>query len=147
MHNFGYRWQLWKLQRERASVSRAGNKRYAEAKKSKASREDFEKLHSEERLELDLVDDEINFLETRYLREEAQRLLLAEPAFTKEDDGGLWKQSNISGRYYLNQTGIAQLRESIRKEKRGRREAAITWSAAITGIVGALTGLASVLMK
>jgi hypothetical protein len=147
VQNFNYRWQLWKLQRLRASISRAGDKRYAEAKKSGASHDQLERVYSDERLELELVDDDINLLETRYLREETQRLLLADPQFTIEDKGGPWKQSHISGRYFLNSDGIAQLRASIRKEKRERREAAVFWVAAVTGIIGALTGLASVLMK
>lgn len=147
MHIINYRWQLWKLQRELASLSRAGDKRHAEAKKAGASHEELEKIYWDERLDLDIVEDEINFLETRYLREEAQRLLLAEPEFKEEDKGGLWKKSRISGRLFLNPEGLAQLRATIRKEKRERREAVVFWLAAVTGVIGALTGLVSTLMK
>jgi hypothetical protein len=147
LNTFSYRWRLWKLQRELGSLSRRLDHEYADAKRSGATTDKLSEIVADGRVDTDFVEDEIRNLESQYLREEAQRLLLSVPTFAPENKGGLWKESTVSGRFYLNSEGIAQLRAATRKEKREKREAAVVWLAAITGAIGALTGLVSTIMK
>jgi len=47
----------------------------------------------------------------------------------------------------LTSKGFWELKKLVRQEKRERREGFTIWIAASTGIIGALTGLAAVLLK
>ena len=46
---------------------------------------------------------------------------------------------------YLTDAGLRKVRASIREELKHRREASGYWIAAVVGLIGSLTGLASVL--
>jgi len=107
------------------------------------SGEECDKLDSQEEFELTEVDDDISALETEYLVENARKLLLPIPEYRL--DGAMWKRSKHGGNFILTENGIAEIRNAIRKERRERREGTIVWLASLTGIVGAVTGLVTVL--
>ncbi len=61
-----------------------------------------------------------------------------------------WIQSRFFGEPYLSQQGIAEIREAIRREqtwRQQRRAHLITWVTALTGLVGALTGLLAIVLR
>jgi len=53
--------------------------------------------------------------------------------------GALWQ-----GGWRLNQEALVDLRETIRREQKARRERVQSWLIALTGIIGAVAGLIGV---
>ena len=62
-------------------------------------------------------------------------------------DKELWKDLYYAGGRALTSKGFWELKKLIRQEKRERREGFVVWLAALTGIIGATTGLAAVLSR
>lgn len=142
MNTVMYRWELRKLQRNRTKVLSAYKEDLEQARRDKKSRDEIAEIEHMARFEQELVDDEIESLESRYLIESAERLILPIPTFSKDSDD--WRQSSQLGLNLLTRKGMATLRSTIRAERKERREAKMIWIAAITGILGALTGLIAV---
>ena len=142
MNTLMYRWELRKLQRGRAKVRLAYKQEKEQAKTDKKPRDEIAMIDHMAWSEEELVDDEIESLESRYLIESAERLILPIPTFSKDSDA--WRQSSQLGLYLLTRQGMATLRSTIRAERKERREAKMIWIAAITGILGVLTGLIAV---
>lgn len=86
-------------------------------------------------------------LKTRQLRRLAARLLVAFPA---QDEDGMYKfmdwDDDEDESPYLTDRGFTEVRSRIREEQRHRREVWGFWIASVTGVIGALIGLGSVLM-
>ncbi len=139
---------LWfkvrKLQKLSDSIYKDFKKAEMKAKEEHENREYIQALIHEYWSENQLYDDEIMDLNTRYLYLKAQNLLLPVPDYNDET---IWEVSNITGRRNLTNKGVTELRSSIRKELHERRVGYLTWLAALTGIIGALTGLAAVFDK
>jgi hypothetical protein len=58
---------------------------------------------------------------------------------------GTWDKDN-EGYSYLSQIGINKLRADIRAERKARVELFLMWVPGVVGILGALIGLAAILM-
>jgi len=112
------------------------------AKKENKSKKELHELGHMNWLDSLVYDDEIMELNTRYLYSKAQKLLLPVPDY---DDVTMWEESNITGRRNLTNKGITTLRSAIRTEHHERRRGALTWVAALTGLIGALSGLVAVI--
>jgi hypothetical protein len=140
-----YEWALQHLQREKEKTRAF----YVEPHKAAVSNKDIdeiERLDSEEMHETQSIEDKISRLQTSFLIEEAQRLLIPTPAFdTKEDSP--WERAVTASHYQLKREQLAALRSAIRKEKKERREGLQSWAALSIGLVGALIGLFSALKK
>jgi len=80
---------------------------------------------------------------SRRVKDQAEHYLIPIPKFNKDSPD--WIESRIDGRYALSPEAVAKLRSAIRAERRERYEHAFRWLAALTGVIGALTGLAAVL--
>ena len=89
-----------------------------------------------------MIDDDIESLESRLLVESARQFILPIPEFN--NNGGNWIKSEITGRYRLSKDAMLEVRTLVRKERKERRAAVMMWLAALTGLVGALSGLLSV---
>jgi hypothetical protein len=87
-------------------------------------------------------------IHTDYLRSEAHRLVVPMPDQT---DDTVWRRACPEGKpefEYLTAKGINDLRAAIRAEKKVRREHLLMWLpmvVALTGLIGAATGLAAIL--
>lgn len=83
---------------------------------------------------------------TRFLRFEADRLGVDLPN-TKEQAmyGQVEWDDDESQPYYLTDVGMRLTRDRIRTEKKHRREVAAFWVTSVVGVIGALTGMISVL--
>ena len=102
-------------------------------------------LEHEAWFEEDMVNEEISILVTNYLVSKATKHFIAIPPHAEE---GMWAQCNkISERYVLTNAGISALRSSLRAEAKERRDFIIPAIAALTGIIGTMTGLIAVLKK
>ena len=111
-----------------------------------------ESVEENHRFELRLIEEDQDQLYTRQLLNQARRLRVPIPRLYQEDGkhSSGWEEGSLLGRWHLTETGIAELREEIRKELRWRFERRahwVAWLSAITGVLGAFTGLIAVLLK
>ena len=108
--------------------------------------------------EIQVNNDEVSQLNSRWLIEEAKRYDIEVPEnkfedreedWEKSNDKGDWEWSYVRETWILNSGARAELRLAIRKEQKERRELwqmKLVW-ATLTGIIGALTGLVSALHR
>lgn len=142
MNQISYRLKLRKLHRARSKTIEIYKCLHDKAKKENKPRDEVENLIHDEMFEIDVIDDEIETLESRYLTESARQLVLPIPEFRKDSDQ--WIESRITGRFRLSKSVMLDVRSLVRKERKERREGMILWLAALTGIIGALSGLLAV---
>lgn len=146
MNCFSYKLNLLKLQRKRDKESKILLKAVNVARKQGGMAAENEAYHSE-RYELDLIDAEIACLSTCYHISVAEKMALPTPTLSTESD--LWEKSDYTGKWYLSNNGIAEIRRSIRTERKEKRENFGFWATMLTtmliGVIGAVTGLIAVL--
>ena len=140
-----YEWALRRLQREKVKTRTFFVEPNRAAVKSKDIAE-IERLTTEEIHEMLSIEDKISRLQTTFLIDEAQRLLIPTPAFELNEDGA-WEGATTAPHYQLKREQLAALRSAIRKEKKERREGLQSWAALLIGLVGALIGLFSAVKK
>ena len=119
------------------------NRKIDDAQRRK-DHETAQELMSELFFERDLIDAQIFALQTRRLRTLADKYLIPVPEF--DADSGAWVESRVTGRWHLSPETAMKLRKEIDEEQRRIRDRWIAWFTAATGVLGAATGLASVLM-
>jgi hypothetical protein len=76
-----------------------------------------------------------------YLLSEADRLIVPVPDWNNPE---MWDDDGE--RRHLSREGLKQLRSDIRAEKKARAERLLIWVPAVVGIIGALTGLAAIVI-
>jgi len=140
-----------KLPWQRELIDRAYIAEIKALRKS-GNRERVESVEGDHRFELQLIEEEQDQLYTRQLLAQARRLRVPTPRLYEEGrkPSSSWEEGHHFGKWQLTETGTAQLRDEIRKELRWRFERRVHWVAwlsAITGVLGALTGLIAVLLK
>lgn len=136
--------RLRKLQRHREQITSDYKTKTEIARKEGKSSEELYKIGEGEHFDVIYIDDEIDLLQSMYVRRQAEKLLLSVPKFDK--DGGDWEQSDRNGKWRLTRRASSELRVAIRQEQRERRQ---HWQAALAlliGLVGALIGLVSLLV-
>ena len=132
----------------RSRLERAYAKDIAAARRSRDSRK-VASLESDRRFELDLQDEEEDAHVTTALLRKARRLRVPIP-HARNDDGSKadqWYEGSQTGRLYLTDAGIKAIREEIRRELKARHEGRtqlVVWMSALTGVIGAITGLIAV---
>lgn len=89
-----------------------------------------------------IIDDEIRKLESDYFIKLANKLLIPIPKHEYESEA--WEHTE-DGRSCLSITALTELRSSVRKELKERDEHMLMWATGITGVIGALIGLVSVI--
>lgn len=102
-------------------------------------------LQDEMRLELDLQGEEEDAHTTRQLRRHARRYYVSMPPRYR-DDGSVsdyWYEGGQTGNWCLTRTGVSAIYKQIRPEQKERRVQVLAWLAAVTGVLGAITGLVS----
>jgi len=130
------------LQKARAENGQQLQKRLKETRQRGVTGDDLQEIYADYGPEDVLYEDEIHELWTRYLREKAERLLLPLPPM---DDENYWEESRVTSRKLLTRKGIDEVRRSIRRELHERRSGWLTWVAALTGLVGAISGLVAII--
>ena len=114
MNSISYQWNLRKIQRQRVKTLSAYKKARGKAKSEGKPQYEIEELVHEELFEIRLIDDEIESLESGYLIERAQKLILPIPEFSDSD--GSWKQSEMNRRYRLSKKAMVDLRSAVRRD-------------------------------
>ena len=141
--SISHEFELRCLQREKKKTRKHHARLYDEAEKQKKKRDELEEIIHYEMSEVDFIDDKIAKLQTRYLLQQAEKYLIPKPEF--DTDSGAWEESRIDGRFHLTPTAMSELKAAVRHEKKEQREHWQSWLVLIAGLVGALTGLFSVL--
>jgi hypothetical protein len=138
-------WHLRKLHEEKKRVQASYKALVKEAKASKKSELELDRLWFEERMKVQIVDAEIYDLITQRLILLADRHSIPHPKFMSE--GGSWIQTGAASRWHLTIEAMAELRAAIRQEKRDRLIYSLMWLSAATGLLGTSIGLISLLLK
>jgi hypothetical protein len=114
------------------------------------NKEKLESLERDHRFEIDLCDEEEDAHLTKTLLSQARRLHVPVPHRYNEDktESDHWYEGHYTGRWHLTPRGVAALREEIRRELKARHEGRaqwVVWLSALTGVIGAITGLVALL--
>jgi len=144
MNYFSYKKALIRLNRNRDTESKALSKSIEEAKRT-GGLEKAREVYQSESFELDMINEEIAVLKTRYLRYRAEKKSLPIPQMNDKD--GLWETGHYTGRWYLTNKGITELLSLIRKDRKERMEIFSYWVAILFGLIGAITGLIAVIKR
>lgn len=138
-----FQWRLSKLQRDKNKIQKYYKRKIHEAKNDNDTLKK-DRLIGEINMEEDLINDEIGKLMHRHYIDLSQRYLIPTPNFSYQDN--IWTQSDIDGLYRLSNEALHNLRDEIRKERKYRFGTFLSFISAFTGIIGALTGLFSVIL-
>jgi hypothetical protein len=134
---------------QRSLLDRAYAKDIAAARRAKESAKVAE-LESSHMFELQMHDEDEDSFITRRLLSKARRLRVPIPRRYNQDGShsDLWYEGSNTGRSCLTTEGMSTLREQLRKEVKARHELRSQWTvwlAALTGLIGAITGLVAML--
>jgi hypothetical protein len=137
-------WRLeWHLKRAYRMYSRDLRR----ARRKGVSREEREEIEMGWQVETEEMGEELASLRTSRLLRTARRLHVPYPPPWPRDNE-FWQRGHMTGSWYLTTAGINKVRAEIRGEQKARQELRghwIAWVAAISGLVGMLTGLFAVL--
>lgn len=134
---------------QRRLIDRAFRRELADARRCNESPDTIQSIESSHHFELTMIGEEEDDNYTRYLFRLAHRLRVPTPRMFDEGQKLTpdWEQGSTTGAWYLTETGVAKVREEIRRELRWRYERRghwVAWLSGIVGILGALTGLVAV---
>ena len=135
----------------RSRIERGYGRSIAAARQAKAD-DEVQSLKSEMQFELDLQREEEDAHQTKQLLRKAMRLRVPVPPVHSHGgaNSGHWYEGGQTGGWYLTVSGIREVRAEIRQEQKSRhdqRAHLVVWISAITGVIGAITGLVAVLQK
>lgn len=141
-----FRFRTARLRYERWRIVRSYRKHYLEALKLPPGDKEraIHELRSEECSDTNPIDGRLKVMRSFHLIRIAERLLVPYPEF--DSTSGTWEQTG-EGNHYLAPAALYQLMVDIRKERAQRSESLRLWLAGLTGLIGALSGLAAVLLR
>ena len=109
-----------------------------------------EEVFSDWQYDLDETEDDEQNAITRGLLHRARSLLVPVPSRDGGESGLPYWEEGQFGTKHLSRVGIARIRAAIREEEKARREARahwVIWVSALTGLVGAATGLLAIILR
>lgn len=135
---------------QRTLLDRAYNRDVSAARRLN-DRSTVETLQRDHQLEVDIYDEEQDLYLTKNLLAKARRLRVPIPHRNNDDntESEHWYQGHYTGEWYLTTIGFSSLRDEIRREEKARHEARahwVVWLSALTGVIGAITGLIALLV-
>jgi hypothetical protein len=140
---------------QESMIDRSYSRQIRAAQESK-DRDEVEMLRGARQFELQMLQEESDLLASRQLLRKARRLRVPVPLMSLPDGTSSpdWEKADTQGTWHLSDSAYATLREAIRKEESYRRDQRVRWFGylaavltALTGIIGALTGLLAVYRK
>lgn len=144
------RYRLWKIDRSQRVINRIFDPLLKQARKDGA--EEYQRTFSEYLFEQQMLEEEIDEVLTRNMIGSARKLRVMVPPYPEGLEHGEeaehWRRGQYTDRYLLTEKGYAVVRDAIREERKARQELNshwVTWIAAATGLIGAITGLVAVL--
>ena len=137
-----YRWQIYRQERFIRTRDAFYRKKIAKARKEGESAEAIHEIGRDQWAEEQYADDQIAHLQHRRLYGLARKFIIATPDFNREN--GAWVESEIrGGRWRWSPSVMEEIYRKVREEQHRRNQA----RAIYIGIMGALTGLLSVLYQ
>ena len=111
-----------------------------------------ESLERGHQFEIGMHDEEDESYLTKNLVATAHKLRVQVPRIYEEGStkSENWREGHYTGKWHLTTRGVSALREEIRKELKARGESRahwVVWLSALTGLIGAITGLVALLVK
>jgi len=99
--------------------------------------DEYQMIYSGFRNEMDLLNDEIDSVETRRAISEAVRWRVPVPARPAgyEDSNEFWQYSSITGRSYLTEAGLTHLRREVYKEWEMWSKPWLSWGAIAISVI------------
>ncbi len=136
---------------QRSLLDRAYARSIAIARKTN-DKEKLQSLERDHRFELEMHDEEEDANLTNSLLAKARRIHVPVPHRYNSDktESEHWYEGHYTGRWSLTARGVAALRDEIRREAKARHEGRaqwVVWLSALTGVIGAITGLVALLMR
>jgi len=134
---------------KRSLLDRSYARELAAAKKE-SDPEKIEEIERNWRLDIDLHTEDEDLYLSRQLLTQARHLRLPIPQLYNKDNcvSEHWQQTHHAGYWCLTTPAVKALREAIRDEIKARHELRAHWAvwlSALTGVIGAITGLVAVL--
>ena len=140
--DLSYRWQIYRQERFIRDRDAFYRKKIAKARKDGESAEAIHEIGRDQWLEEEYTYDAIGHLQHRRLGPLARKYNIATPDFNR--DNGTWVESEVrGGRWRWSASVMEELYRKVREEQHRRSQA----RAIYIGIIGALTGLLSVLYQ
>jgi hypothetical protein len=142
-----------KLSLKRYLIDRAYAKDIVAAEKAQKGRSEIVAIHNAHRHEIEMNTEEEEAYFTQKLLQRARKLRVPIPhrySGKYEINSDFWFEGQYFGSWILTTKGVATLREEIRNEVKARYETRshwVIWVSALTGLLGAATGLVAVLSK
>jgi hypothetical protein len=143
-----FRLKLRRLQREKSRLYDLYARGHEEYRRLDADDEDIKQLNYEERYNVGIVDEQIYQVHSERITARAERLFISIPDHQQSRDH--WEVARLTGRWRLRREALQNLLAAIRevqKERQQARQAKLIWVTAVTGMLGVLTGLVSVLNR
>ena len=138
-----YRWNLLRLQTKQKKDQRFYKGLIKESVQEEQDKDQIEAFHAEASGSYWDTQEELRTLTQRYLLATATKLMVPIPDMKKEGVE-FWEQRD--GCYTLTDQGIAHLKTAIRVERKQRTEVYMPWVFALTGLIGAMTGLLAIIL-
>jgi hypothetical protein len=139
-----YQWRLRRLTRKRALFD-SGYQRDLKAAIERRNKDEISDLKQGGSIEWCIQTAEIEALKSARLVTQANRFMLPIPAVNQPEEDGPWEFEPHFGYRYLTREAMHNLRRQIREEQHERRQAYSFWITGVVGVIGALTGLFSML--
>lgn len=114
LYMLSYKRDLCKLQRDKERTKRGYGTLIVTAEKENRHHDEIARLISEELFEIEVLDDKIIEIQTRFFTSQAETYLVPIPEFKTGD--GRWEKSGITGRWRWSQETISNVKTAIRKE-------------------------------
>jgi hypothetical protein len=143
-----FRLKLRRLQRERSRLYDLYARGHEEYRRLDADDEELKQLNDEERYNVGIIHEQIYQLHFERITAQAERLSVSIPDLQQNREH--WEVAPLTGRWRLRREALRNLLTAIRevqKERQQAMQAKLIWVTAVTGMVGALTGLMSVLSR
>jgi hypothetical protein len=144
-----FRYQLWKFERQGRSLSKAYDSDREKARRRGATADEMRSINESEMDELGMNHEQIMDAHTKRLTEIGYRLMIPVPSAWDTQDADKWEDGKLVYKY-LSKKGLAELRASIRAERKARWELVVMWVPLFTlvvGLIGTVTGLVAVLNR
>ena len=150
-----YRFRRWlrRVQADRRRVVAMHRKEIIDARSKNQSPDDIERIEANERMECELIDDEIAERQTRFLLDQARKHLLPVPAILfggNADRSEDWVKSCVTRKCHLTNSASLNLKSLIAEaEDRDWRRVArlIPLLSAITGLLGVVVAIIALITR
>lgn len=146
MNDLSYKLRLYKLNRRERKL-RAAYIRVVDDARKNGGWEAEQEARSTEAVDLEMVQDEIDHIISWHLISKANQMFIAIPEFSAGEKNSHWEQSRFTGSWRLNPEARATVYQAVKKERKESWELMALIIGAVTGLIGVIIGLVSVVRK